>query len=167
MPFQLIRKICCLSNKYVIGRIEWKQVLEKHFQAFCCVNPFIQIKIEESKMGAFFKEQALTAKAFVKDAGKSVEQYLKENGDVKVTEFRRVALGYLRNILICNKQKILSYNKITSFVFTLYNYGHSALIVYSNLFATELFFMATLMIFPFMLFSVKVFDCPLLLLGNT
>lgn len=50
-------------------------------------------KIAEGKMGAFFKEQTLTAQAFVKDAGKSVGDYLKESGDVKVTEFRRVALG--------------------------------------------------------------------------
>ncbi len=50
-------------------------------------------KIADGKMGAFFKEQTLTAQAFVKDAGKSVEQYLKDNGDVKVTSFKRVALG--------------------------------------------------------------------------
>ena len=50
-------------------------------------------KIAEGKMGAFFKEQTLTAQAFVKDAGKSVADYLKESGDVKVIEFKRVALG--------------------------------------------------------------------------
>ncbi len=50
-------------------------------------------KIAEGKMGAFFKEQTLTAQAFVKDGGKTVADYLKENGDVKVTEFKRVALG--------------------------------------------------------------------------
>jgi len=50
-------------------------------------------KIAEGKMGAFFKEQTLTAQPFVKDASKSVGDYLKENGDVKVTEFKRVALG--------------------------------------------------------------------------
>ena len=50
-------------------------------------------KIAEGKMGAFFKEQTLTAQAFVKDAGKSVADYLKESGDNKVTEFKRVALG--------------------------------------------------------------------------
>jgi elongation factor Ts len=50
-------------------------------------------KIADGKMGAFFKEQTLTAQAFVKDAGKTVADYLKENGDVKVTEFKRVALG--------------------------------------------------------------------------
>ena len=50
-------------------------------------------KIAEGKMGAFFKEQTLTAQAFVKDSGKTVADYLKENGDVKVTEFKRVALG--------------------------------------------------------------------------
>jgi elongation factor Ts len=50
-------------------------------------------KIAEGKMGAFFKEQTLTAQAFVKDGGKSVEQYLKESGDVKVVAFKRVALG--------------------------------------------------------------------------
>jgi elongation factor Ts len=50
-------------------------------------------KIVEGKMGAFFKEQTLTAQAFVKDSSKTVADYLKENGDVKVTEFKRVALG--------------------------------------------------------------------------
>jgi elongation factor Ts len=53
----------------------------------------ILFKIAEVKMGAFFKEQTLTAQAFVKDEDKAVEQYLKENGDVKVTELKRVALG--------------------------------------------------------------------------
>jgi elongation factor Ts len=50
-------------------------------------------KIAEGKMGAFFKEQTLTAQAFVKDSSKTVGDYLKESGDVKVTEFKRVALG--------------------------------------------------------------------------
>ena len=50
-------------------------------------------KIAEGKMGAFFKEQTLTAQAFVKDAGKTVADYLKESGGVKVIEFKRVALG--------------------------------------------------------------------------
>ena len=50
-------------------------------------------KIAEGKLGAFFKEQTLTAQPFVKDAGKSVADYLKESGDVTVTEFKRVALG--------------------------------------------------------------------------
>ena len=50
-------------------------------------------KIAEGKMGAFFKEQTLTAQAFVKDAGKTVADYLKESGNVKVIEFKRVALG--------------------------------------------------------------------------
>ncbi len=49
-------------------------------------------KIAEGKMGAFFKEQTLLAQAFVKDAGKSVGDYLKEAG-VTVSEFKRVALG--------------------------------------------------------------------------
>jgi len=50
-------------------------------------------KIAEGKMGAFFKEQTLTAQAFVKDGGKTVGDYLKEVGGVKVLEFKRVALG--------------------------------------------------------------------------
>ena len=50
-------------------------------------------KIADGKMGAFFKEHTLTAQAFVKDSSKSVGDYLKETGDVKVTEFKRVALG--------------------------------------------------------------------------
>lgn len=50
-------------------------------------------KIAEGKMNAFFKEQTLLAQAFVKDASKSVADYLKSAGDVKVTEFKRVALG--------------------------------------------------------------------------
>jgi len=51
-------------------------------------------KIADGKMGAFFKEQTLLAQAFVKDAGKSVADYLKSvTADLKVTEFKRVALG--------------------------------------------------------------------------
>jgi len=50
-------------------------------------------KIAEGKLGAFFKEQTLTAQAFVKDGSKTVADYLKESGDVKVTAFKRVALG--------------------------------------------------------------------------
>jgi elongation factor Ts len=50
-------------------------------------------KIAEGKLGAFFKEQTLTAQAFVKDNGITVAEYLKKAGDVKVTEFKRVALG--------------------------------------------------------------------------
>ena len=51
-------------------------------------------KIAQGKLNAFFKEQTLLAQAFVKDAGKSVEDYLKETDkDLKVIEFKRVALG--------------------------------------------------------------------------
>lgn len=50
-------------------------------------------KIADGKMAAFFKEQTLTAQAFVKDAGKTVAEYLKSAGDVSVTSFKRVALG--------------------------------------------------------------------------
>lgn len=50
-------------------------------------------KIAEGKLNAFFKENTLTAQAFVKDASKSVGDYLKSAGDVKVTEFKRVGLG--------------------------------------------------------------------------
>jgi elongation factor Ts len=50
-------------------------------------------KIAEGKMGAFFKEQTLTAQAFVKDSSKTVADYLKESDDVKVVAFKRVALG--------------------------------------------------------------------------
>ncbi|MBL7866272.1 MAG: translation elongation factor Ts, partial [Cyclobacteriaceae bacterium] len=50
-------------------------------------------KIAAGKLGAFFKENTLTAQAFVKDGGMTVGDYLKKSGDVTVTEFKRVALG--------------------------------------------------------------------------
>lgn len=51
-------------------------------------------KIAQGKLNSFFKEQTLTAQAFVKDAGKTVADYLKDvNKDLKVTEFKRVAVG--------------------------------------------------------------------------
>jgi len=51
-------------------------------------------KIADGKLNAFFKEQTLLAQPFVKDAGKSVQEYLKSvSGDLKVLEFKRVALG--------------------------------------------------------------------------
>jgi len=51
-------------------------------------------KIAAGKLNSFFKEQTLLAQAFVKDGSKTVGDYLKSIGsDVKVTEFKRVALG--------------------------------------------------------------------------
>ena len=51
-------------------------------------------KIAEGKLNAFFKEQTLAAQAFVKDNSKSVAEYLKSvSADLKVIEFKRVALG--------------------------------------------------------------------------
>jgi elongation factor Ts len=51
-------------------------------------------KIAAGKLNAFFKEQTLLAQAFVKDGGKTVADYLKSiSSDLKVTEFKRVALG--------------------------------------------------------------------------
>jgi len=51
-------------------------------------------KIADGKLKAFFKEQTLLAQPFVKDNSKSVADYLKSAGaDLKVTEFKRVAVG--------------------------------------------------------------------------
>ena len=51
-------------------------------------------KIAEGKLNAFFKESTLLNQAFVKDNGKSVAEFLKSvNADLKITEFKRVALG--------------------------------------------------------------------------
>jgi len=51
-------------------------------------------KIAVGKLNAFFKENTLTAQAFVKDASKTVGDYLKSvDAAVKVTQFKRVQLG--------------------------------------------------------------------------
>ena len=51
-------------------------------------------KIAEGKLNAFFKENTLLAQAFVKDNGKTIAEYLKSvSNDLKVVEFKRVALG--------------------------------------------------------------------------
>ncbi len=51
-------------------------------------------KIADGKLNAFFKENTLTAQAFVKDNGKSVGDYLKSvDSGLKVVDFKRVALG--------------------------------------------------------------------------
>ena len=51
-------------------------------------------KIAGGKLNAFFKENTLTAQAFVRDAGKTVGDYLKSaDADVKVIQFKRVQLG--------------------------------------------------------------------------
>lgn len=51
-------------------------------------------KIAEGKLNAFFKENTLSAQAYVKDPSKSVADFLKSvSSDLKVTEFKRVALG--------------------------------------------------------------------------
>jgi elongation factor Ts len=51
-------------------------------------------KIADGKLNAFFKENTLLAQPFVKDASKTVAEYVKSAGaDVKVNSFVRVALG--------------------------------------------------------------------------
>lgn len=51
-------------------------------------------KIADGKLNAFFKESTLINQAFVKDNSKTVGEYLKSiDGGLKVTEFKRVALG--------------------------------------------------------------------------
>ena len=51
-------------------------------------------KIAMGKLNKFFKDNTLMAQAFVKDGNKSVAEYLKGiHADLKVTEFKRVALG--------------------------------------------------------------------------
>jgi elongation factor Ts len=51
-------------------------------------------KIAVGKLNAFFKENTLTAQAFVKDASKTVGDYLKGvDATVKITQFKRVQLG--------------------------------------------------------------------------
>jgi elongation factor Ts len=51
-------------------------------------------KIAEGKLNGFFKENTLAAQPFVKDGSKSVGDYLKSvDKDLKVIEFKRVALG--------------------------------------------------------------------------
>jgi len=51
-------------------------------------------KIAMGKLNKFFKDNTLMAQAFVKDGNKSVAEYLKSvHADLKVTEFKRVALG--------------------------------------------------------------------------
>jgi elongation factor Ts len=51
-------------------------------------------KIAVGKLNAFFKENTLLAQAFVKDGALSVADYLKSvSPDLKVTSFKRVALG--------------------------------------------------------------------------
>jgi elongation factor Ts len=51
-------------------------------------------KISQGKLNSFFKESTLTAQAFVKDGSKSVGEHLKSvDADLKISEFKRVALG--------------------------------------------------------------------------
>jgi len=51
-------------------------------------------KIATGKLNAFFKENTLTAQPFVKDAAKTVGDYLKGvDASAKVTQFKRVQLG--------------------------------------------------------------------------
>jgi elongation factor Ts len=51
-------------------------------------------KVAVGKLNAFFKEHTLMAQAYVKDASKSVGDYLKGvDSEVRITEFKRVQLG--------------------------------------------------------------------------
>ena len=51
-------------------------------------------KIATGKLNAFFKENTLAAQPYVKDAAKTVGDYLKSvDPGVKVTQFKRLQLG--------------------------------------------------------------------------
>ncbi|HTB24485.1 MAG TPA: hypothetical protein VK711_03900, partial [Puia sp.] len=51
-------------------------------------------KIAVGKLNAFFKENTLTAQAFVKDPAKTVGDHLKSvDPALKVNQFKRVQLG--------------------------------------------------------------------------
>lgn len=51
-------------------------------------------KIADGKLNTFFKETTLLSQSFVKDASKTVAEYLKSvDNDLKITSFKRVALG--------------------------------------------------------------------------
>ena len=51
-------------------------------------------KIAMGKLNKFFKDNTLMAQAFVKDGNKPVAEYLKSvHADLKVTSFKRIALG--------------------------------------------------------------------------
>lgn len=50
-------------------------------------------KIAQGKLKRFFKDNTLVNQAFIKDSKVSVEKYVKSVGDVKVLDFKRVALG--------------------------------------------------------------------------
>lgn len=49
--------------------------------------------IAKGKLKRFFKDNTLVNQAFIKDSKQSVAQYVKTLGDVKVVDFKRVALG--------------------------------------------------------------------------
>jgi len=49
--------------------------------------------IAKGKIKRFFKDNTLVNQAFIKDSKVSVSEYVKSIGDVKVTNFKRVALG--------------------------------------------------------------------------
>jgi len=50
-------------------------------------------KISQGKIRRFFKDNTLVNQDFIKDNKVSVANYVKSIGDVKVTDFKRVALG--------------------------------------------------------------------------
>ncbi|MGB5362205.1 MAG: elongation factor Ts, partial [Aureibaculum sp.] len=47
----------------------------------------------KGKLKRFFKDNTLINQDFIKDSKQSVAQYVKTLGDVKVIDFKRVALG--------------------------------------------------------------------------
>lgn len=57
-------------------------------------KPDIAERIARGRLEKFFQEQCLLEQTFVKDAGKTVADVLKERGDsIAIVRFRRYALG--------------------------------------------------------------------------
>lgn len=71
-----------------------KEILKA--QALNEPNPKPEAIIEKMLVGRvnkFFKEVCLTEQPFVKNGDVTIEQYLKQNGDVKILRFTRYAMG--------------------------------------------------------------------------
>lgn len=50
-------------------------------------------KIAEGKVARFLKDNTLLGQPFVKDGSKTIETYLKENGNAIVADFKRISIG--------------------------------------------------------------------------
>jgi len=98
LTYDLAMQVAAMNPKYVASADVLPEEIEKEKEIYCeqlkneGKPEAVRDKIIEGKLGKFYSDVCLVNQPFIKDEEKTVEQLLKDSGDVKVEKFYRFSL---------------------------------------------------------------------------